>query len=84
MPTKKVSMIPPQLLDVEPHHFVLDMCAAPGSKTAQLLEGLHKKGPSIVPSGVIVDLMVVILVVWFLGCGNLCSLFKPCIIFKFF
>ena len=36
-----VSMIPPLLLDVQPHHVVLDMCAAPGSKTAQLLEALH-------------------------------------------
>lgn len=36
-----VSMIPPLLLDVQPHHEVLDMCAAPGSKTAQLLEALH-------------------------------------------
>jgi 16S rRNA C967 or C1407 C5-methylase (RsmB/RsmF family) len=36
-----VSMIPPLLLDVKPQHVVLDMCAAPGSKTAQLLEGLH-------------------------------------------
>lgn len=36
-----VSMIPPMLLDVQPHHYVLDMCAAPGSKTAQLLEALH-------------------------------------------
>lgn len=37
-----VSMIPPLLLDVQPHHYVLDMCAAPGSKSAQLLEALHK------------------------------------------
>lgn len=36
-----VSMIPPLLLDVQPQHMVLDMCAAPGSKTAQLIEGLH-------------------------------------------
>jgi multisite-specific tRNA:(cytosine-C5)-methyltransferase len=36
-----VSMIPPLVLDVEPHHHVLDMCAAPGSKTAQLIESLH-------------------------------------------
>ncbi|SDA06911.1 BZ3501_MvSof-1269-A2-R1_Chr4-2g06957 [Microbotryum saponariae] len=35
-----VSMIPPLLLDVQPHHHVLDMCAAPGSKTVQLLEAL--------------------------------------------
>ena len=27
-----VSMIPPIVLQVEPHHRVLDMCAAPGSK----------------------------------------------------
>ncbi|KAJ1948559.1 tRNA (cytosine-5-)-methyltransferase ncl1, partial [Linderina pennispora] len=37
-----VSMVPPLLLDVQPEHFVLDMCAAPGSKTAQLIEALHK------------------------------------------
>lgn len=36
-----VSMIPPIVLDVQPHHKVLDMCAAPGSKTTQLLEMLH-------------------------------------------
>ena len=33
-----VSMIPPLLLDVHADHSVLDMCAAPGSKTAQLIE----------------------------------------------
>ena len=36
-----VSMVPPLLLDVQSHHFVLDMCAAPGSKTAQLIEAIH-------------------------------------------
>ncbi|KAJ4390734.1 tRNA (cytosine-5-)-methyltransferase ncl1 [Gnomoniopsis smithogilvyi] len=36
-----VSMIPPLLLDVKPGHTVLDLCAAPGSKAAQLLEMLH-------------------------------------------
>lgn len=36
-----VSMIPPIVLDVKPEHKVLDMCAAPGSKTAQLIESLH-------------------------------------------
>lgn len=36
-----VSMIPPLVLDIKPHHHVLDMCAAPGSKTAQLIESLH-------------------------------------------
>lgn len=38
---EQVSMIPPVVLDVKPHHKVLDMCAAPGSKTAQLIEFLH-------------------------------------------
>lgn len=33
-----VSMVPPLLLDVRPGHTVLDLCAAPGSKTGQLLE----------------------------------------------
>lgn len=36
-----VSMIPPLLMDIKPHHAVFDMCAAPGSKTAQLVEALH-------------------------------------------
>lgn len=49
-----VSMIPPQLLGVEPHHIVLDMCAAPGSKTAQLLEALHADGPNTVPTGLVI------------------------------
>lgn len=34
-------MIPPLLLDVQPHHYVLDVCAAPGSKSVQLLEALQ-------------------------------------------
>lgn len=33
-----VSMIPPVVLSPESHHIVLDLCAAPGSKTSQLLE----------------------------------------------
>lgn len=37
-----VSMIPPLLLDVKPGHAVLDLCAAPGSKAAQLLEMIHQ------------------------------------------
>ncbi|KAF2169325.1 hypothetical protein M409DRAFT_65027 [Zasmidium cellare ATCC 36951] len=38
---EEVSMIPPMLLDVQPHHTVLDLCAAPGSKSAQLVELIH-------------------------------------------
>lgn len=46
-----VSMIPPLLLDVKPHHYVLDMCAAPGSKTAQLIEALHADDEKKLPTG---------------------------------
>ncbi len=45
-----VSMIPPLVLDVQPHHKVLDMCAAPGSKTAQLIEALHSQ-EGVIPEG---------------------------------
>lgn len=37
-----VSMIPPCLMDLRPGMVVLDMCAAPGSKSAQLLEMIHR------------------------------------------
>jgi multisite-specific tRNA:(cytosine-C5)-methyltransferase len=36
-----VSMIPPLVMDLKPGMVVLDMCAAPGSKAAQLLEMVH-------------------------------------------
>lgn len=36
-----VSMIPPLLMDVRSGMTILDMCAAPGSKTAQLIEMVH-------------------------------------------
>lgn len=36
-----VSMIPPLLMDVRPGMIVLDLCAAPGSKAAQLIEMVH-------------------------------------------
>lgn len=47
-----VSMIPPIVLDVKPEHYVLDMCAAPGSKTAQLIEALHAESDE--PSGFVI------------------------------
>lgn len=34
-------MIPPLFMDVKADHAVLDLCAAPGSKTTQLLEAMH-------------------------------------------
>ncbi|XP_062582510.1 RNA cytosine-C(5)-methyltransferase NSUN2-like [Saccostrea cucullata] len=49
-----VSMIPPMLMDVKPHHKVLDMCAAPGSKTAQLIEYLHNTPDNELPEGYVV------------------------------
>lgn len=46
-------MIPPVVLDVQPGHKVLDMCAAPGSKTAQIIEMLHR-GENKVPNGLVI------------------------------
>lgn len=37
-----VSMIPPMIIQPKPNQFILDMCAAPGSKTAQFLEIFYK------------------------------------------
>ncbi|NXF94579.1 NSUN2 methyltransferase, partial [Eubucco bourcierii] len=49
-----VSMIPPLLLNVSPHHKILDMCAAPGSKTAQLIEMLHADMNVAFPKGFVI------------------------------
>lgn len=43
-----VSMIPPLFLDVRPHHCAIDLCAAPGSKTAQLIEAMDP------PTGILI------------------------------
>lgn len=39
-----VSMIPPVVLNPRPSDSVIDLCAAPGSKTSQLLEALDSTG----------------------------------------
>ena len=51
-----VSMLPPIMLGVEAHHLVLDMCAAPGSKTGQLLEAQRASSMStgVPPTGFII------------------------------
>lgn len=50
-----VSMVPPLFLDAHSDHSVLDMCAAPGSKTFQLLEIIHRSNESgSLPSGMVV------------------------------
>ncbi|KFD69693.1 hypothetical protein M514_10635 [Trichuris suis] len=49
-----VSMIPPLFMDVKPAHYVLDTCAAPGSKTVQILEMLHSDESVPIPSGLVV------------------------------
>ncbi|KAM4027069.1 RNA cytosine C(5)-methyltransferase NSUN2 [Anomaloglossus baeobatrachus] len=49
-----VSMIPPILLNVQPHHKILDMCAAPGSKTKQLIEMLHADMDIPFPEGFVI------------------------------
>ena len=60
-------MIPPLVLDVKPHHKVLDMCAAPGSKTAQLIEALHAQ-EGVIPEGELC---------WFLVCAPLFQVSLP-------
>uniref|UniRef100_A0A8C4ZWK7 tRNA (cytosine(34)-C(5))-methyltransferase n=1 Tax=Gadus morhua TaxID=8049 RepID=A0A8C4ZWK7_GADMO len=49
-----VSMIPPLLMKIESHHKILDMCAAPGSKTAQLIEMLHADMDVPFPEGFVI------------------------------
>ncbi|XP_031781807.1 tRNA (cytosine(34)-C(5))-methyltransferase isoform X1 [Nasonia vitripennis] len=49
-----VSMVPPLVLDVKPWHKVLDMCAAPGSKTAQLIEMIHADEKIPLPEGFVI------------------------------
>lgn len=39
-----VSMIPVKLLDCKPSHRLLDLCAAPGSKSTQLCEAIEDEG----------------------------------------
>ena len=48
-----VSMIPVLLLDVQPDHKVLDICASPGSKTKQVLSAMHAQAGAL-PSGVVI------------------------------
>ena len=38
------SMIPPIVLGPKPDEIILDMCAAPGSKTTQIAQYMHNKG----------------------------------------
>ncbi|KAL6661248.1 hypothetical protein ACP70R_000632 [Stipagrostis hirtigluma subsp. patula] len=50
-----VSMVPPLLLNVQPDHHILDMCASPGSKTFQLLEMIHQsKEPGLLPGALVI------------------------------
>ncbi|XP_068188857.1 RNA cytosine C(5)-methyltransferase NSUN2 [Antennarius striatus] len=49
-----VSMLPPLLLKIKSHHKILDMCAAPGSKTAQLIEMLHADMDVPFPEGFVI------------------------------
>lgn len=47
-----VSMIPPLLMNIKSDSVVLDMCAAPGSKTSQMVEYLHADVEA--PTGLVV------------------------------
>ena len=46
-----VSMVPVFLLDLKPHHRVLDMCASPGSKSKHALEIMHALAKEEIPTG---------------------------------
>ncbi|KAK3123714.1 hypothetical protein QOZ80_8AG0634930 [Eleusine coracana subsp. coracana] len=49
-----VSMVPPLFLNVQPEHHILDMCAAPGSKTFQLLEMINQSlEPGLLPGALV-------------------------------
>jgi NOL1/NOP2/sun family putative RNA methylase len=41
------SMVPPVILAPQPHHVVLDLCAAPGSKTTQIAQMMNNRGALI-------------------------------------
>jgi len=51
-----VSMIPVNLVDINESDIILDMCAAPGNKTIQILEIMSEKArtKNTLPSGVII------------------------------
>ena len=51
-----VSMLPVNLIDIEESDIILDMCAAPGNKTIQILEIMSEKAraKNTLPSGVII------------------------------
>lgn len=48
-------MVPPLFLNIKEDDLVLDMCAAPGSKTTQILEFLQNNQPHMVTGGVIAN-----------------------------
>lgn len=50
-----VSMMPPLFLDIKPTDLVMDMCAAPGSKTSQMLEMLYSHQTHMPTGGVIAN-----------------------------
>lgn len=51
-----VSTLPPLFLDVRPDHLVLDLCAAPGSKTSQILEKMSAEhGPGLYRGAVVAN-----------------------------
>jgi tRNA (cytosine34-C5)-methyltransferase len=49
-----VSMLPPLVLNVQPDSKCIDLCASPGSKTAQIIEALHGDENVKVPSGFVI------------------------------
>jgi multisite-specific tRNA:(cytosine-C5)-methyltransferase len=52
-----VSMIPVSLVDIQEDSIILDMCAAPGNKSVQILELMQERGreKGIIPTGVLIS-----------------------------
>ena len=52
-----VSMIPVSLVEIEPHFTIMDMCAAPGNKSVQILELMNEKAreKNTLPTGLLVS-----------------------------
>lgn len=61
-------MVPPLLLDIRPEHIVLDACAAPGSKTMQIIELMHQQSPN--PGVPVTSIASVVPFVFRRNCGR--------------
>ncbi len=64
------SMIPPVVLDPKPHEIVLDLSAAPGSKTTQMCEMMNNKGTIVANDNDLIRIKALRFNLEKLGCMN--------------